>query len=220
MALPTYLQLVNEVLTRLREPTVQTVSENTLSTLVGQWVNDVKRQVNDAYDWDALSTSITVTTVANQYDNYSITGSGTRLRINDVLNTTRYWPMYGIARPDLDRLIYLTSSPVHNPPVNFNLSGVDSNGDTTVDFWPIPNGTDVIRFSLIVPENDFSSDTDTTKMPREPIVLGAYARALVERGEDGGLSSSEAQAIYKQVLADYIANEGARSPETDSWGLV
>lgn len=220
MALPTYLQLVNEVLTRLREPTVQTVSENTLSTLVGQWVNDVKRQVNDAYDWDALSTSITVTTVANQYDNYSITGSGTRFRINDVLNTTRYWPMYGIARPDLDRLIYLTSSPVHNPPVNFNLSGVDSNGDTTVDFWPIPNGTDVIRFSLIVPENDFSSDTDTTKMPREPIVLGAYARALVERGEDGGLSSSEAQAIYKQVLADYIANEGSRSPETDSWGLV
>lgn len=220
MALPTYLQLVNEVLTRLREPTVQTVSENTLSTLVGQWVNDVKRQVNDAYDWDALSTSITVTTVANQYNNYSITGSGTRFRINDVLNTTRYWPMYGIARPDLDRLIYLTSSPVHNPPVNFNLSGVDSNGDTTVDFWPIPNGTDVIRFSLIVPENDFSSDSDTTKMPREPIVLGAYARALVERGEDGGLSSSEAQAIYKQVLADYIANEGSRSPETDSWGLV
>lgn len=220
MALPTYLEIVNEVLTRLREPTVQTVTENTLSTLVGQWVNDVKRQVNDAYDWDALTTSINVTTVANQWSGYSITGSGIRFRISDVLNTTRYWPMYGIARPDLDRLMYLTSSPVHNPPVNFNLSGVDSNGDTTVDFWPIPNSTDVIRFSLIVPENNFSSDSDTTKMPKEPIVLGAYARALVERGEDGGLNSSEAQAIYKQVLSDYIAVEGSRSPETDSWGLV
>ena len=87
-------------------------------------------------------------------------------------------------------------------------------------FWPIPNGTDLIRFSLVVPESDFSSDSDTTKMPKEPIVLGAYARALVERGEDGGLSSSEAQAIYKQSLADFIANEGARSPENDSWGLV
>ena len=220
MALPTYLQIVNEVLTRLREPTVQTVTENTLSTLVGRWVNDVKRQINDAYDWDALTTSINVTTVPNQWTGYSITGSGTRFRISDVLNTTRYWPMYGIARPDLDRLIYLTSSPVHNPPVNFNLSGVDRNGDTTVDFWPIPNSTDVIRFSLIVPENNFSSDSDTTKMPKEPIVLGAYARALVERGEDGGLNSSEAQAIYKQVLSDYIAVEGSRSPETDSWGLV
>lgn len=220
MALPTYLEIVNDVLTRLREPTVQTVTENTLSTLVGKWVNDVKRQVNDAYDWDSLTTSINVTTVPNQYAGYSLTGAGQRFRISDVLNTSRYWPMYGIARPDLDRLIYLTSSPVHNPPVNFNLSGIDSNGDATVDFWPIPNGTDLIRFSLIVPENDFSSDSDTTKMPKEPIVLGAYARALVERGEDGGLSSSEAQAIYKQVLSDYIATEAARSPESDVWDLV
>jgi hypothetical protein len=220
MALPTYLTIVNEVLTRLREPTVQTVSENTLSVLVGQWVNDVKRQVNDAYDWDALNTYIDVTTVPNQYTGYSITGAGLRFRINDVINTSRYWPMTGIDKPSLDRLLFMTPTPVHNPPVNFNLGGVDINGDMQCSFWPIPNAADLIRFSLVVPETEFTSDTDTTKMPKEPIVLGAYARALVERGEDGGLSSSEAQAIYKQVLADYIATEGARSPETDSWGLV
>ena len=220
MALPTYLEIVNDVLTRLREPTVASVSQNTLSTLVGKWVNDVKRQVNDAYDWDALNTYVDITTVPNQYTGYSLTGAGQRFRINDVINTSRYWPMYGIDKPSLDRLLFMTPTPVHNPPVNFNLGGVDSNGDMQVSLWPIPNGTDLIRFSLVVPENDFSNDTDTTKMPREPIVLGAYARALVERGEDAGLSSSEAQAIYKSVLADYISNEGARSPETDSWGLV
>ena len=220
MALPTYLETVNAVLTRLREPTVQTVNENTLSTLVGIWVNDIKRQVNDAYDWDALNTYIDVTTVAGQYTGYSITGAGLRFRVNDVINTSRYWPMYGIDKPSLDRFLFMTPTPVHNPPVNFNLGSVDSNGDMMVSFWPIPTGSDLIRFSLVVPEGDFVNDTDTTKMPKEPIVLGAYARALVERGEDGGLTSSEAQAIYKQVLADYIATEGARSPETDSWGLV
>ena len=89
MALPTYLQLVNEVLTRLREPTVQTVTENTLSTLVGQWVNDVKRQVNDAYDWDALNTYVDVTTVPGQWTGYSLVGAGQRFRINDVINTSR-----------------------------------------------------------------------------------------------------------------------------------
>jgi len=220
MALPTYLEIVNDVLTRLREPTVTTVNENTLSALVGKWVNDVKRQVNDAYDWDALNTAVVVTCVPNQWTGYSITGAGLRFRVNDVINLTRLWPLTGIAKPDIDRFIYQVKTPVHNPPVNFNLGGVDSNGDMQVSFWPIPNDTDQIRFSLVIPESEFSSDSDTTYMPKEPIVLGAYARALVERGEDGGLSSSEAQAIYKQSLADFIATEGARSPENDSWGLA
>ena len=217
MALPTYLQIVNEVLTRLREPTVQKVTENTLSTLVGQWVNDVKRQVNDAYDWDALNAYIDVTTVAGQWTGYSITGAGQRFRVNDVINTSRFWPMAGIDKPSIDRFMFMMRTPVSNPPINFNLGSVDSNGDMMVSFWPIPNAADVIKFSLVIPENDFTSDSDTTKMPKEPIVLGAYARALVERGEDGGLSSSEAQAIYKQVLSDYIATEAARSPESDVW---
>ena len=217
MALPTYLQIVNEVLTRLREPTVQTVTENTLSTLVGQWVNDVKRQVNDSYDWDALNAYIDVTTVAGQWTGYSITGAGQRFRVNDVINTSRFWPMTGIDKPSIDRFMFMMRTPVSNPPINFNLGSVDSNGDMMVSFWPIPNAADVIKFSLVIPENDFTSDSDTTKMPKEPIVLGAYARALVERGEDGGLSSSEAQQIYKQVLSDYIATEAARSPEADVW---
>ena len=217
MALPTYLSIVNEVLTRLREPTVQTVTENTLSTLVGQWVNDVKRQVNDAYDWDALNTYVDVTCVVGQWTGYSITGAGQRFRVNDVINTSRFWPMVGIDKPSLDRFMFMMRNPVNNPPINFNLGSVDSNGDMMVSFWPIPTAEDVIKFSLVIPENDFTSDSDTTKMPKEPIVLGAYARALVERGEDGGLSSSEAQQIYKQVLSDYIATEAARSPESDVW---
>ena len=217
MALPTYLSIVNEVLTRLREPTVQTVTENTLSTLVGQWVNDVKRQVNDAYDWDALNTYVDVVTVPNQYSGYSLTGAGLRFRINDVINMSRYWPLTGIDKPSLDRYLFMTPTPVHNPPVNFNLGGVDSNGDMQVSFWPIPNAADVIKFSLVIPENNFVNDSDTTKMPKEPIILGAYARALVERGEDGGLSSSECYALAKKALGDLIALELARSPENFSW---
>ena len=220
MALPTYLEIVNDVLTRLREPTVSSVSENTLSNLIGVWVNDTKRQVNDAYDWDALNTAVVVTCVPDQWTGYSLTGAGQRFRINDVINMTRYWPMYGIAKPDIDRFMYMMNVPVHNPPVNYNLGGVDSNGDMQVSFWPIPNSTDQIRFSLVVPEEAFINDNDTTKMPKEPIVLGALARAMVERGEDGGQSASEAYATYKQSLSDYISNEGARSPENDAWGLV
>lgn len=220
MALPTYLEIVNDVLTRLREPTVTTVNQNTLSTLVGKWVNDIKRQVNDSFDWDALNATVTVNTVADQADGYSLTGAGLRFRVNDVINTTRHWHMSPIDKPSIDSLLYLVNNPVHNPPVNFNLGAVDINGDMQVTFWPIPNSSDVIRFSLIIPETDFVNDTDTTKMHKEPLVFGAYAKALIERGEDGGLSSSEAYAMYKQSLSDAISTEGARSPETDSWDFV
>ena len=220
MALPTYLQIVNEVLTRLREPTVSTVTENTLSSLIGVWVNDTKRQVNDAYDWDALNAYVDVTTVPGQWTGYSLTGAGLRFRVNDVINTSRYWPLYGIDKPSIDRFMYMMKDPVRNPPTNFNLGSVDSNGDMQVSFWPIPNAVDLIKFSLVIPETDFSADTDTTKLPKEPIVLGALARAMVERGEDGGQSASEAYATYKQSLADFIAIEAARSPENDAWDLA
>ena len=183
-------------------------------------MNEVKRQVNDAYDWAALMSAINVTTTPGTSENYALTGSGLRFRVTDVLNTSRYYPLSPISNKDLDRYTYMIQTPVSNPPTFYHLSGVDSNGDTLVSVWPVPDGAYTLRFSLVIPEEDFSSDSDTTKMPKEPIILGAYARSLVERGEDAGLNSSEAQFIYKQSLADHIALEASRSPETDSWGLV
>ena len=54
----------------------------------------------------------------------------------------------------------------------------------------------------------------------EPVILGAYARALVERGEDGGLNSSEAYALYKSSLADHIAMEASRFAEDEAWEAI
>jgi hypothetical protein len=75
MALPTYLELVNDILVRMREPEVSTVQENTLSKLIGKLVNDAKRQVEDAYKWSALITDIPLTTVADT-STYAVTGTG------------------------------------------------------------------------------------------------------------------------------------------------
>ena len=58
----TYLQLVNDVLTRLRETTVANVSDTDYSALIGKLVNDAKREVEDAWDWEALATTYTITT--------------------------------------------------------------------------------------------------------------------------------------------------------------
>jgi len=220
MALPTYLQIVNEVLVRLREPTVQTVSENTLSNLIGQWVNEVKRQVNDSYDWDALNTSISINTVAGQYEGYTLTGSGLRFRINDVINTTRYYPLQGIAKPDLDRYIHMIANPVRNPPTAYNLGGVDSNGDTQISLWPIPDGVYNIRFNIIKPQEALVNNADVLLVPPEPVILGALARAQAERGEDGGVQAGETYQLMRQSLADAIALESGRYLEEQEWVWV
>jgi hypothetical protein len=204
MALPTYLDLVNDVLVRMREPQVTSVSENTVSSLVGKYINDAKRQVSDAYDWDAFNTAITVTTTAGSTGPYSITGAGVRYKTIDVINTTNYYVLSPLSHQQYDSFYY-------------TVKGVDSSGDIKVVFWPVPDAVYNIRFSLIVPEAEFSTDSSTTLLAKEPIVLGAFARALVERGEDGGLSSSEAYALYKSSLADLISLELARSPENDTF---
>jgi hypothetical protein len=220
MALPTYLDLVNDVLVRMREPEVTTVAENTVSNLVGKYINDAKRQVSDAYDWDAFNTPITVSTIANTTGPYSITGAGVRFKTMDVINTTSFYEMQPLSHANYDSFYYTTPTPTKGLPMYYSIKGVDTNGDIKVNFWPVPDAVYSIRFSLIVPEADFTTDTSTTLLAKEPIVLGAFARALVERGEDGGLSSSEAYAMYKSCMSDLIALELARSPENDTFEAV
>jgi hypothetical protein len=220
MALPTYLDLVNDVLVRMREPQVTTVSENTVSALVGKYINDAKRQVSDAYDWDAFNTPITVSTIANTTGPYSITGAGVRFKTMDVINTTSFYEMSPLSHANYDSFYYTTPTPTTGLPMYYSIKGVDTNGDIKVNFWPVPDAVYSIRFSLIVPEADFTTDASTTLLAKEPIVLGAFARALVERGEDGGLSSSEAYALYKSSMSDLIALELARSPENDTFEAV
>jgi hypothetical protein len=62
-----------------------------------------------------------------------------------------------------------------------------------------------------------SSDATVVLVADTLVAQNAYARALVERGEDGGLSSSEAYQLYKGMLADYIALEGTRYPENQEF---
>ena len=83
----TYLELVNDVLVRLRESTVSTVGETTYSSLIGKFVNDAKRQIEDAFSWNVLGQTITVTTAAST-PAYSLTGAGQKFQVNDAINTT------------------------------------------------------------------------------------------------------------------------------------
>jgi hypothetical protein len=215
MASPTYLQLVNDVLIRLRENEVTSVSDNAYSKLIGKYVNDAKRITEDAYNWNALSDTLSAVTGADVF-NYVLVGSGQRFRVIDVINDTSKDYVKLKTTADMDSL-FLLSTTEKGAPRYYNFNGTNSNGDTQVDLYPIPDGVYNIRFNVIKPQLPLSSNSDTLLVPSEPVILGAVARAIAERGEDGGLASSEVYALYKQSLGDAIALESGRYLEEDAW---
>ena len=216
MALPSLLSLVNDVLVRMREPEVSTVNENVLSKLVSKYVNDSKRQVEDAYNWNALTTTLTATTEADVF-NYVMVGTGSRFKVIEIYNNTSRNFLTAQTSKQMTANFISSVTPQPGIPAYYNFNGIDNNGDTQVDVFPIPNGVYTLFFNLYVPQEELVLDADTMFVPKEPVVLLAYARSLVERGEDGGLNSSEAYALYKAALSDYIALEASRYPEEECW---
>ena len=214
----TYLELVNDVLIRLREPTVATVTATSYSTLIGKFVNDAKRQIEDAFAWNVLGTTITVTTSNGTYS-YALTGSGQKFQVIDVLNTTSNIGMKNISFVDMNRKQNF-STPVSGIPSEYAFDGVNGSYDTKVNIYPRPDGVYTIPFSLSVPQATLTLDQTVVLVPDVLVVQNAYSRALVERGEDGGLSSSEAFLLYKSMLSDYIALEGTRYPENQEFVAI
>ena len=207
----TYLELVNDVLTRLRETNVSTVSETTYSALVGKFVNDAKRQIEDSYNWNVLGQTITVTTTSGT-SSYSLTGAGQKFRINDAINTTSVITLDNTTVADMNRKLNF-GTPSQSIPSEFCFSGVDNNGDTKVELFPVPNGVYTLKFDLTIPQANLTSDGTSVKVLDYLVAQSAYARGLIERGEDGGTASNEAYALFRGMLSDAIALESTRYPE-------
>jgi len=211
-----YLDLVNDVLIRLRENEVSSVNDTPYSKLISKFVRDAQRQVEDSYNWEALSNTLTMNTVSGLF-NGVLVGSGVRFRIIDVLNDTSNWEMKYIDSKTLNEWMRLNEPTQTGSPTYYNFNGVSAEGDTQVDIYPIPDGVYTIRFNIIQAQDPLSQDSDRLLVPAEPVIFLAYAKALAERGEDAGMSSGEAYALYQNSLADHIAIEDSRYPDENIW---
>jgi hypothetical protein len=207
----TYLQMVNKVLTRLREDTVATVAQTPYSALIGELVNDAKRIAEDSWDWSALRTTLTVTTSSDIF-NYVLTGSGNRIKILDVVNDdSNFFMKYRDSH--WFNKTFLVDEPATGSPMYYGFNGIDGNGDTAVDLSPIPDGAYSLRFNCILRTPELSEDADTVSIPTLPIIHMAAAFAVAERGEAGGRSASEQLSIAKNLLSDAIALDAGKHPE-------
>lgn len=218
MAQKTYLEIVNNVLTRLREIPVTSVGDTEYSSLIAVMVNDSKREIENATDWSALRRDIVVTT-ASGVSSYSLTGAGTRFRLNDVLNVTSKIEMTETSDMEIQRNLLLNNVS-NNEPSEYNFKGVDTNGDAKVTFYPTPDGVYSIRFNVVVPQDDLVNSADTVSIPAHLIELLTYAKAIAERGEDGGSLFNEVYAQFTVNLADAIALEKGRQNLETIWSVV
>ena len=211
----TYLNLVNNVLRRLREDEVSSVQDTTYSKLVGDFVNDAKRMIEDSWDWSALRTTLTVTTSAGIF-NYVLTGSQNKIKVLDVINdTSNIFMQYQTQHWFNNK--YLNQDPVSGAPEYYTYNGVDSSGDTQVDIYPKPDGVYRLRFNCTLRNPELSSDTDELLIPSQPVIHMAVALLARERGETGGTSAPEYFGIADKFLSDAIAMDAQKHPEETIW---
>lgn len=214
----TYLQLVNSVLRRLREEEVTTVDESDYSKLIGDFINDAKRQVEDAWDWTALRNTYTITT-ASGTSTYALTDFGVRSNVLYVHNetTNNYINQESLQRI---RQLALGTDNAVGTPYYYAMENVDSNGDANIRFYQTPNSTQTISVYTIKRTGDLSTDSDSILVPSAPIVQYAFSFALRERGETGGQSAVEQAAFAKQDLNNAIAHDASLNPEGTLWTTV
>ena len=211
----TYLDVVNNVLRRMREEEVASVSESTYSKMAGDFVNDAKKLVEAAWDWSALRTTLTITSSADIF-NYVLVGSQNRIKALDVINdTSNFFMQYQPSSWFDDK--YLNETPATGAPQYYTYNGIDSQGDSQIDVYPKPDGVYTLRFNCVLRNEDLTANTDQLLIPHMPVVHLAIALLARERGETGGTSAPEYFGIADKYLSDAIALDAQKHPDETIW---
>ena len=211
----TYLELVNNVLKRLREDTVATVDENDYSSLIGVFVNDARILAEDAWQWSSLKTTETFDTVVGQ-SSYALTGIDPRSEVLCVLDTAerrelKYQPSRQFR---LERLV--TDAP-NADPMYYTFNDTDANGDMEIEITPNPDSVRTIDVDVVKRTAQLTADSDKLVIPANPVQQLAYAMAIQERGEAGGMSSTQQFTIAQRALQDAISLDATKHPEELTW---
>ncbi len=206
-----YLTLVNNVLRRLREDSVISVTSTAYSTLIGDLVNDAKTSTEHAWDWSALRDSKTVTTVAGTNE-YTLTGSGDDFKFLYFLDTTNKNNIVYQSKEWID-VQNNVSTPLQGKPIYFSYTTTDSNGDMKVILYPTPDAAYTLSFKGVFRQALLSGNDDVIKIPWIPVMHLALAFAVRERGETGGPTAAEYFAIADKYLSESISLDAEKHPE-------
>jgi len=101
-------------------------------------------------------------------------------------------------------------------PLYYGFNGSDASKNLKVDLSPIPINAETLSFDIIKFQDDLTEAATVISVPEKPVVLGAWAMAIAERGEDGGTQSSlMAQESIEALKQAIILDSGNTRYETD-----
>lgn len=234
----THRQLINRVLQVLTEDEVSS-SATELSTeyhkLVGTFTNQIREEVEDAWNWRKLRHAETVTILAGQ-DTVTVPNTNERSRlyrehldhagrerplIFDLSNTATPFP---IEEWDLPTLIYQRALNPNATNTFITAIAVDDTGGDLIDLqvYPAPTTDRTLQVHFITPQARFGNSTsddpglDTNILvPSRPVELGTLWYALEERGEELGVNAVFSERKYRQALDDAISRDAAEQGGID-----
>ena len=215
----TYLEAVNKVLRRLREPEVGSVDETVYSKLIGEFVSDAKSLVENAWSWSGnIQQNLTVGT---SLTDLAIPNSTVNTQVRSVRNID--------TKTDLKRLEYTDYRDLlvdnllvtnYGPQPEFYATQFDFATDSQkVYFWPPTEGTKTFYLNVRWDNrgDDVLTDSSTLSVPSLPVVQFAHAMAVEERGETGGTTPATLFGIAKSTLSDAVAYDAAAFPSATTW---
>jgi hypothetical protein len=217
----TFRGLINEVLIRLREDTISSdwsddINDSTTISayqkVIGALVNDAKRHVEGRHDWLNLRSTVDISTV-NGTKNYNLS-SGQEIKIIDSINNNTGMHLNQVSKVYINTVKYPTDPT--GEPLYYGFNGSDASNNLKIDLSPVPTTAHTISFDIVKYQDDLTEAATVLSVPERPVILGAWARAISERGEDGGTQSSlmagEASEALKQAI---ILDSGNTRYETD-----
>ena len=216
----TFLEAINAVLRRLREDEVVSTNSTDYSKLVGDFVNQAIYENERACDWNVLKDAITITT-ANGTALYNFHTDDTKIIY--AINDTKDWRMK-VVPAEYQGMLDYNSSITPDSPYYYSFEG-KSGDNRQIKLTPTPTGVESIVFYVIkyTPSYDLdgTDDSEVITIPSLPVVLNAYAKAVSERGEDGGIGFNEADSAYRLALADAISMDVALNhPCESTWHAI
>ena len=206
----------------MREDTIATdwsgnINDSTTVTdyqkVIGSLINDSKRNIESYHDWLVLRETKDIATISGTR-NYSL-ASGQEIKLIDVINQATGANLVQVSRQYINSTLYPSEN--SGEPLYYAFNGADSSNNLKVDLEPKPNSVQTISFDIVKFQDELKTATTVLKIPEKPVILGAWARAISERGEDGGTQTSIVAAEVSESLNQAIMLDSGNTQYESDW---